>query len=179
MNSWVEHVKEYCKIHGCKYGEALKLAKDTYKKGSGITSSKPPKTEAEQIAELDDYKNQLVEIIRRDDMERKQKVDEELKFMPEEMVKTIHDYSTTPLQALTKLYKVCVHFIKKAENAEVDHRNGIRLGFYDPWFPSSVNQITNLIKSYPYKTRSIKNKVDRLLENMINSTYNYVSKNAR
>jgi hypothetical protein len=28
---WIEHVKAYCAKHGCKYGEALKLAKASYK----------------------------------------------------------------------------------------------------------------------------------------------------
>jgi hypothetical protein len=31
---WIAHVKAYCAKHGCKYGEALKLAKASYK-GSG------------------------------------------------------------------------------------------------------------------------------------------------
>jgi hypothetical protein len=30
---WIEHVKAYAAQHGVKYGEALKLAKATYKKG--------------------------------------------------------------------------------------------------------------------------------------------------
>jgi hypothetical protein len=32
---WIEHVKAYAAQHGVKYGEALKLAKATYKKTGG------------------------------------------------------------------------------------------------------------------------------------------------
>ena len=31
-NRWVEFVKEYQRKHGCKYSEALKLAKSSYRK---------------------------------------------------------------------------------------------------------------------------------------------------
>ena len=33
---WIEHVKAYAKQHGVKYGEALKLAKSTYKSGGAL-----------------------------------------------------------------------------------------------------------------------------------------------
>jgi ferredoxin len=33
---WIEHVKDYASKHGVKYGEALKLAKSTYKKGGAL-----------------------------------------------------------------------------------------------------------------------------------------------
>jgi hypothetical protein len=36
---WIEHVKAYCAKHGCKYGEALKLAKASYK-GKGDVERK-------------------------------------------------------------------------------------------------------------------------------------------
>ena len=36
---WIAHVKAYCAKHGCKYGEALKLAKASYK-GSGDVERK-------------------------------------------------------------------------------------------------------------------------------------------
>lgn len=32
LNPWVQHVKAYAKQHGCSYKEALKKAKETYKK---------------------------------------------------------------------------------------------------------------------------------------------------
>jgi hypothetical protein len=31
-NPWVQHVKAYAKEHGCTYKEAMKKAKETYKK---------------------------------------------------------------------------------------------------------------------------------------------------
>ena len=33
---WIEHVKAYCKKHGCKYSDGLKQAKSTYKKGGAL-----------------------------------------------------------------------------------------------------------------------------------------------
>ena len=33
---WIQHVKAYASQHGVKYGEALKLAKATYKKGGAL-----------------------------------------------------------------------------------------------------------------------------------------------
>jgi len=33
---WIEHVKAYAKQHGVKYGEALKMAKSTYKSGGAL-----------------------------------------------------------------------------------------------------------------------------------------------
>jgi signal-transduction protein with cAMP-binding, CBS, and nucleotidyltransferase domain len=32
LNPWVQHVKAYAKQNGCTYKEALKKAKETYKK---------------------------------------------------------------------------------------------------------------------------------------------------
>jgi hypothetical protein len=33
---WIEHVKAYCKKHGCKYSDGLKQAKASYKKGGAL-----------------------------------------------------------------------------------------------------------------------------------------------
>ncbi len=32
MNPWIKHVKEYQSKHGCKYSEALKQARSSYKR---------------------------------------------------------------------------------------------------------------------------------------------------
>ena len=51
-NTWVNHVKAYCKKHKCSYNEGLKKARAGYKKqsGSGGGNSKPKKSLDEQIA---------------------------------------------------------------------------------------------------------------------------------
>ena len=36
MNLWIKHVKAYQSKHGCSYKDALKGARTSYKKGSGI-----------------------------------------------------------------------------------------------------------------------------------------------
>ncbi len=36
MNGWIQHCKEYAKKHKCSYKDAMKRAKSTYKKGSGV-----------------------------------------------------------------------------------------------------------------------------------------------
>jgi hypothetical protein len=43
MNSWIEHVKKYAREHNCKYPEALKRAKATYKKSAKTTTRRKSK----------------------------------------------------------------------------------------------------------------------------------------
>ena len=39
-NDWITHVKKYAKDHNIKYGDAMKKAKATYKKGSPSKTDK-------------------------------------------------------------------------------------------------------------------------------------------
>ena len=42
-SAWINHVKEYAKKNNCSYKEALSKASTTYKKGSGVGSSRRKK----------------------------------------------------------------------------------------------------------------------------------------
>jgi len=39
MSDWIKHVKQYAKMNKCTYGEALKKAAATFKKGPSSDSS--------------------------------------------------------------------------------------------------------------------------------------------
>ncbi len=50
MNNWINHCKEYCKIHNVTYRQALKDAKETYlqQKGNGLEASCNPQLNVEE-----------------------------------------------------------------------------------------------------------------------------------